>query len=73
MVAVVGSPFNCISRWVDMYLRELLEQITSYVKNSNDVLLMLKCLNASYENGILFTSDATAMRPNMNTEEGLTF
>ena len=54
-----------------MFLRELLDQIPSYVKNSNEILLILRCFNALDDNVFLFTADAAAMCPTINTEEGL--
>ena len=73
VVVVVGSPFNCISRWVDMHLRDSLDQIPSYVKNSNEIVLKINCLNELDENAFLFAVDATAMHPNSNPEEKLMF
>ena len=67
VLAVAGSTFHCISRWVDMGIRELLDQMTSYVKNSNDITLMLRCLNTLYGNMFLLTAGATAMCHNINT------
>ena len=56
-----------------MHIRLLLDQTPSYEKNSNGTVLMLKCLNELEVNIFLFTSDATVMCPNIDTEEGLTF
>ena len=72
-VVVVLSLFHFISRWVDMHLRQLLDQMLSYVKNSNDIVLMLNSLDELDDNIFLFKSDATAIHPNINTEEGLMF
>ena len=45
VVEVVGSPFHCISRWVDTCIRQLLDQIPSYIKNLNDIVLILNDLD----------------------------
>ena len=39
---VAGSPFHCMRRWVDMSVRESLDQTPRHVKNSNDSVLALK-------------------------------
>ena len=57
---------------MDMCLRQLLDQVSSYVKNSNDTVLMLNALEELDDN-MFFTACATAMHPNMSIEEGLTF
>ena len=56
-----------------MLLRESLVQIPSCVKNSNNVAIMLIFLNELDDVMFLFTVDATAMHPSINTEKGLTF
>ena len=43
------------------------------MKNSNDIVLILNCLNVLDENMFLFTAYSIAIHPNINTEEGLTF
>ena len=73
VVATVGYQFYCISRWVDYYLRQLLLQIPSYVKNSDDIINILNSFNNVLEYYYVFTADAVAMYPNIDTEEGLTF
>ena len=73
VVEEVGSPFHCISRCVDMCLRQLLDQTPSYVKNSTDIVLMLNALDELEDVIFLFATDATTMCPNINTEEGLIF
>ena len=45
-VAVEGVNFHCIRRWIDMHLRDSLDQMPSYVKNSNYIALALRCLIA---------------------------
>ena len=71
VVTVVGSPFHCISRWLDTNLRELLDQMPSHVNNSNDIVLIIQSLNKLDGKIFLFTADDTSMYPNINTEEGL--
>ena len=73
VVAVVCSPFHCTSISVDMYLIESLDSITSYVKNSNAIVLILRCLNALDDNMFLFAACSTSIHPNINIEAGLTF
>ena len=56
-----------------MTLRQLLDQIRSYVKNSNDIALMLNALDELDDKMFLFTEEETAIHPNINIEEGLMF
>ena len=69
VVAIVGSQFLSISRWVDAYLKELLPFCKTYIKNSDDVLRILR----DFGFVCVTTFDSEAMCPNINTEEGLTF
>ena len=68
VVVVVGSPFHCVSRWVDMCLRELLDQMPSHAKNSNYMPLMLQSLYELDGNPFLLIEDATVMCLNINTK-----
>ena len=56
-----------------MCLRQLLDQTPSYFKKSNDIVLMLNARDDLDDDMFLFTADAIAMCPNINTEEGLMF
>ena len=56
-----------------MCQRQLLDQMSSHVKNSNDIDLKLHVLNELHDNLILFAADTPTMCPNINTEEGLMF
>ena len=68
-----SSPFFCMSRWVDIYLRQVLDQIPSYVKHSNDIVLTLNVLDELDDDIFGFATDATSMSPNINTEERLIY
>ena len=56
-----------------MHLIDSLDQVHSYVKNSKDITLALRCLIVLDDNVFLFTADTTAIYPNINIEERLTF
>ena len=47
--------------------------MTSYVKNSNEIVLILNDLEELDDDKFLFEADAIAMHPNIKTEEGLVF
>ena len=49
----LDSPYHCIRRWIDMCLRELLDQMRSHSKNSHNMLLMLNSFNEIDENMLL--------------------
>ena len=73
VVAIVGSQLHGIGRWVDSYLKELLPFCKTCIKNSDDVLGILRGFGLVFEDVFITTSDAEAMYPNINTEEGLAF
>ena len=54
-------------------MRELLDQIPSHVKKSNEIAIILRYINELDDKMFLFAEDATSMQPNANTEEGLTY
>ena len=56
-----------------MWMRELLDQIPSHVKKSNEIAIILRYINELDDKMFLFAEDATSMQPNANTEEGLTY
>ena len=56
-----------------MCLRQSLDQTPRHAKNSNDIVLMLNTLKELDDHMFLFVVDATAIRPNTNTEERLMF
>ena len=66
-LTVSGSPVYCIRRWIDMHLRELLDQTPSYVNNSNDISLALRCLISLEDDMLLLTANDTAIHSNVNT------
>ena len=73
VVAIVGSQLHGIGRWVDSYLKELLPFCKTHIKNSDDVLGILRGFGLVFEDVFIATCDAEAMHPNINTEEGLAF
>ena len=73
VVDIVGSQLHGIGRWVDTYLKELLPFCKTYIKNSGDVLRILRDFRLVFDDIFVTTCDAEAMYPNINTEEGLAF
>ena len=73
VASVIDRSFHWVSRWEHTHLRELLDQKPSYAKNSNDIALILKCLNSLDDNVFIFKVDSASTHPNTNIKEGLTF
>lgn len=73
VVATIGSPYHCVSRWVDSYLRELLPYVSSHIKDSDDLLGELKKFGPIEGDAFMSTSDAVAMCLNIRTDEGIMF
>ena len=73
VVVIVGSQLHGIGRWVDAYLKELLHFYKTYIKNSDDVIRILRDFGVVFDDIFVTTCDAEAMYPNINTEEGLAF
>ena len=66
-------PLYGIGRWVDKCLKELLPFYKTCIKNSDDVLRILKDVKLVHDEIFVTTCDAELMHPNISTEEGLAF
>ena len=73
VVDVVGSQLHGIGRLVVTHLKELLPFCKTHVKNSDDVLKILKDFKTVYDDIFVTNCDAETINPNVNTEEGLAF
>ena len=73
VVTIVGSQLHGIGRCVDTCLKELLPFFKTYIKNSDDVLQILRNFGLVLDDIFVTTCDAEAMCPNVNTEEELAF
>ena len=58
---------------MDPYLKELLPFCKTYIKNSDDVLRMLRYFGLVFDDIFVTTWDSEAMCPNINTEERMAF
>ena len=73
VVAIVGSPFHGIGRWVDMHLKELIPFCKTCIRNSDNILSILKDFKIVHDDIFVTNCDAELMCPIISTEEGLAF
>ena len=71
IVACVGTFTEVFSKWLDYQMKRLLPLSSSYIKDSNELLLRLKPLEKLPSNARLFTSDAKAMYTNIDITTGI--
>jgi len=70
VVSCVNSFPSIFSTWLDFRMKQLLQFIPSYVKNSNSLISELRMLDIP-PGAKLFTADATAMYTNIDVNTGL--
>ena len=71
VISQCGSLLGIISIWLDYILSPLTKFVESYIKDSNDVINLLKRISPLPHGCKIFTSDATAMYPNIDTIQGM--
>ena len=62
---------NCLSKWLDYWLQKLKPHVTTYIKDSNDLINKLKALGLLPPNAWVFTADANSMYTNIDTAHAL--
>ena len=67
IVCCSGTTLNCLSRWLDYWFQKLKPTITTYIKDSNQLLQKLKDVKHLPQNSWLFTVDAKSMYTNIDT------
>ena len=73
VVAIARSQLHGIGRWLDAYLKELLPFCKTYIKNSDDMLRILRDFGVVFDDIFVTTCDTEAMCPKISTEKGLSF
>jgi hypothetical protein len=66
VVSCIKSISSVFSTWFDFRMKQLLQFVPSYLKDSASLLTELKTLNIP-PNAKLFTADATGMYTNIDT------
>ena len=62
---------NCVSKWLDYWLQQLKPLISTYIKDSAQLLARIELLGKLVPNSWLFTADATSMYTNIDTQHAI--
>ena len=73
MVVTIGSLYHCISRWIDSYLRELLLDVTNYIKDSNYLIPKLNNFRGLTNNIFISMADVVVIYLKIKINKELTF
>ena len=71
IVCCAGTVLNCLSRWLDYWFQKLKPNITTYIKDSAQLLQKLKAIKQLPKNSWTFTADAKSMYTNIDTNHAL--
>ena len=71
IVCCAGTLMNCLSKWLDYWLQKLRPHVSTYIKDSNDLINKLKALGVLPPNVWVFTADADSMYTNIDTAHAL--
>ena len=71
VVSTLGSPLYALGKWATEVMKPLSHQISTNIKDSDDLIAKLKALGPIESNECFFTSDAVVMHPKKNTEEAI--
>ena len=71
IVSAIGGPTEKISKYIDTFLRPLVVQSPSYIKDTRDVIQKLLILESIPERAILCTIDVSALYTNIPHDEGI--
>ena len=67
----LGTPLHALGKWATQAMKPLSTQVSTNIRDSDDFIKKLKALGKIEDNEFFFTSDAVAMCPNINIEEGV--
>ena len=67
IVSCCGTALNYLSRWLDHHLQKVKPFVKSYVRDSSELLLLLKDLGPLPAGAKVFTADANSMYTNIDT------
>lgn len=71
IVSCVGSALNVYSKWLDYHMKMLVEQVPTYLRDSNQLLQETTSLGPLPQGSKIFTADAVSMYTNINSEDGI--
>ena len=71
IVCCAGTFINCLSRWLDYWLQQCRPFVTTYLKDSGQLLDILQDIGELPPTAKLFTADATSMYTNIDTNHAI--
>jgi hypothetical protein len=71
IVCCAGTFMNNLSRWLDYHLQKLKPLIPTYLKDSHQLLDLLRNLGPLPPGALLFTADANSMYTNIDTDHAI--
>ena len=71
IVCCAGTTLNCLSRWLDYWFQKLKPLLSTYIKDSAQLLSELKQVKQLLNNCWLFTADAKSMYTNIDTKHAI--
>jgi len=71
IVCCAGTFINCLSRWLDYWLQKCKPFITTYLKDTGQLLDVLQYIGELPPTAKLFTADATSMYSNIDTNHAI--
>ena len=71
IVCCAGTFINCLSRWLDYWLQKCRPFVTTYLKDSGQLLDVLQDIGELPPTAKLFTADATSMYTNIDTNHAI--
>ena len=71
VVATMNAMLHALGKWVTKALNPLSTKVNTKLRDSDELIWHAKQLGTIKPNEYLFTTDAVAMHPNINAEEGI--
>ena len=71
IVCCAGTMLNGLSKWLDYWLQKVKPLLPCYLKDSDELIDMMKALGPLPPGAKLFTADATSMYTNIDTDHAI--
>jgi hypothetical protein len=68
IISCVGGELESASKWLDYQLRKITNAVPSYLRDSQEVITLLRKMGSLPPNARLFTADATAVYTNIEPD-----
>ena len=71
VISNCGTPTEKVSEFLDYYLKPVMQNGLSYIRDSQHFLEKIKTIGSVPENAILVTADLVGLYPNIPNQAGL--